>query len=407
MWAFLPETSLLSVMRRRLVIERLSDRHLLAGDLPAPYEPLDVNGDGQVSASDAIWVVNWMGQPGRSMRADTFAARLRDVDGSGFVTARDALLIINRLNGDSPFCDLRLASDTGPGGKTNFDRVTSDATIQGRVVSPPRQTLAAFSLRGISNLGREESLNLAEYMVGDNFEVPSREIESLLRPLRGNASDAFRVELVAHTDDAFSDDVLVLADLEFVYDDTAPELLLPFSLDVADETASLTILEPSGVTADSLSTLGIRQPMPNQPDDGPERSFQTETLSERVFVDIALEQFGLSVPSRYRFKSKGRSRTRRAIERCCRSGERSRAATAATIHRPVRLIHRSCGPTSARPLTKRSRPYGPDKSSRFGFPTARQTRPTFSTPWTKSTEASSRWSPEQTSRGVTMLGPVF
>ncbi|OYP35819.1 hypothetical protein CGZ80_10500 [Rhodopirellula sp. MGV] len=255
---------------------------------------MDVNGDGRVSPSDALQVINWLGRYGLESPAESVESRKRDVDGSGFVAPRDALIVINQLGRDAVSSSLRLANDTAPGGATNFDRLTNDVTLRGHIVAPSQFASATFSLRGVDNLGSESSLDLAGYLDGKYFEVPSNQVLSLLRSSTGNASDLFTVELVAHHDNAFSENALVLAKLNFVYDMRGPELILPASLTVDDDDLQFVILEPSGVTTDSLSTLIIRQPIEGHADGGPIRAFQTRTSGELVLVDLALAQFELN-----------------------------------------------------------------------------------------------------------------
>lgn len=68
------------------------------GELPAALRtllnPTDVDGDGAVTAIDALRVVNRIGDAGSSEAVWNAA----DVDGNGLVTPRDALLVINRLS---------------------------------------------------------------------------------------------------------------------------------------------------------------------------------------------------------------------------------------------------------------------------------------------------------------------
>jgi len=67
-----------------------------------PWLPVDVNGDGRVSSSDALSVINLLNTPGASRRVDDMSDPLRqpflDVSGDGRISAHDALLVINHLN---------------------------------------------------------------------------------------------------------------------------------------------------------------------------------------------------------------------------------------------------------------------------------------------------------------------
>lgn len=98
--------------RQHLVCEILESRQLLAGDVGLspwshPLNPNDTNGDGIVSAVDALVVINQLNR----VRSDELssnappilggAATYLDVNGDGQVTPVDALRVINQLNRDS------------------------------------------------------------------------------------------------------------------------------------------------------------------------------------------------------------------------------------------------------------------------------------------------------------------
>jgi hypothetical protein len=67
-----------------------------------PWLPVDVNGDGRVSSSDALSVINLLNTPGASRRVDDMSNPLQqpflDVSGDGRISSLDALLVINHLN---------------------------------------------------------------------------------------------------------------------------------------------------------------------------------------------------------------------------------------------------------------------------------------------------------------------
>ncbi len=85
--------------RRVLSAERLEVRQLLAGDLAMhnAESPADVNGDGKVSALDALAVVNYLGRQHKAEGEPVESTSMVDVDNSGTVTALDALRVINHL----------------------------------------------------------------------------------------------------------------------------------------------------------------------------------------------------------------------------------------------------------------------------------------------------------------------
>ncbi|NBD31953.1 MAG: hypothetical protein GVY17_03005, partial [Cyanobacteria bacterium] len=55
------------------------------------YFPWDIDGSGQVTPSDAIFVINRLGQTANAENA------LADFDGSGEITPTDSIAAINRL----------------------------------------------------------------------------------------------------------------------------------------------------------------------------------------------------------------------------------------------------------------------------------------------------------------------
>ena len=67
-----------------------------------PLNPLDVNGDGLVSAIDALLIINEINKNGAHEIPSTTAAiaPFWDVNGDGFVSSIDVLRVVNALNGD-------------------------------------------------------------------------------------------------------------------------------------------------------------------------------------------------------------------------------------------------------------------------------------------------------------------
>ena len=91
-----------AIHRRSLRTEQLERRELLAGDVVMHNtdSPTDVNGDGRISAIDALAVVNHMTRAKLAegdASASVQAPKMVDVDNNGRVTARDALMVINDL----------------------------------------------------------------------------------------------------------------------------------------------------------------------------------------------------------------------------------------------------------------------------------------------------------------------
>ncbi|MEM1070116.1 MAG: dockerin type I domain-containing protein [Planctomycetota bacterium] len=69
-------------------------------DAPLRIDPLDVNGDAQVTASDALIVINHLARR-NSSRSETQSFAAFDVDRNGSISALDALIVINRLRKQS------------------------------------------------------------------------------------------------------------------------------------------------------------------------------------------------------------------------------------------------------------------------------------------------------------------
>ena len=81
-----------ALLRRKLRSEPLESRQLLAGDYFHNHSmPEDVNNDGEVTARDALAIINAMGRGGFDQSMFT------DVNGDGHRSANDALRVINRI----------------------------------------------------------------------------------------------------------------------------------------------------------------------------------------------------------------------------------------------------------------------------------------------------------------------
>ncbi|MEL6107142.1 MAG: Ig-like domain-containing protein [Planctomycetota bacterium] len=81
---------------RRLQLESLCRRDLLAGDMTNPVDPLDVNADDQRSPRDVIAIINYLG---RQAEAENLPQTTiyPDTNADGQVTPSDALRVINGL----------------------------------------------------------------------------------------------------------------------------------------------------------------------------------------------------------------------------------------------------------------------------------------------------------------------
>ena len=100
--------SLLAKRNRLLLLEQLEDRRLLFADWQNPDQPLDVSRDGQVTARDALLLVNALN---RAVLDDSHGYDLPihpvfggqqppyyDVSGDGRLSSADLQLVINSLN---------------------------------------------------------------------------------------------------------------------------------------------------------------------------------------------------------------------------------------------------------------------------------------------------------------------
>lgn len=127
--------------QRMLTSEALERRELLAGDFLAssqnPINRFDVNTDFQITARDALGVINYLGRQAEGQQGDNGGRPMfYDVNGDNLITAADALGVINAIGRgeaqDSELIELLLtARQTGvvPGGSAddfNLDLIQAD-----------------------------------------------------------------------------------------------------------------------------------------------------------------------------------------------------------------------------------------------------------------------------------------
>ncbi len=116
---------------RRLAAESLERRQMLAGDVCMHNldMPTDVNGDGHVTSSDALAVVNHMTRlrsaEGDSPAVPTVTPKMVDVDNNGDVTARDALMVINDLRIEAEI----IPADTPRPPELDYDLIARPADV--------------------------------------------------------------------------------------------------------------------------------------------------------------------------------------------------------------------------------------------------------------------------------------
>lgn len=83
---------------RRLVVEPLEIRNLMAADCQNFFAPLDVNDDSAVTASDALKIINRLNAGMHSVVDDPVTEGFVDVSGDDVVGPSDAIQVINWLN---------------------------------------------------------------------------------------------------------------------------------------------------------------------------------------------------------------------------------------------------------------------------------------------------------------------
>lgn len=82
---------------RRLIVESLENRSMMAADCHNVFTPLDVNDDSNVTPSDALMVINELNSADRTVQ-DPVTEGYVDVTDDGIITPSDALKVINWLN---------------------------------------------------------------------------------------------------------------------------------------------------------------------------------------------------------------------------------------------------------------------------------------------------------------------
>jgi len=124
------------------MLEHLEPRLVLASAWQNPFIERDMSGDAVVSPLDGLLGINELIEPqiiealGRLPDRSLFPeAPFFDVNGDDFLSPIDILRILNALEQDSegPAITAQLARDTGRGGQTNADGITSDGRITGEL----------------------------------------------------------------------------------------------------------------------------------------------------------------------------------------------------------------------------------------------------------------------------------
>jgi len=142
---------------------------------PTPYHndelPYDVSGDGEVSAVDALIVINHLNEHGPGPVGAGDPVYGVDVNGDGMITALDALLIINEIN--------RLEAAVGavkgegeseppqPGQLAEQTEPLSPPSQQHFAASPPKTDVPAPALPAPENSAPEESTPAVDLQAQD------------------------------------------------------------------------------------------------------------------------------------------------------------------------------------------------------------------------------------------------
>jgi len=155
--------------RRRLWVERLEDRRLLAGDWQNPRNALDVDDSGIVSPLDALLVINDLDEMGSrelpSLMAGETPPYYLDVNGDDWTSPLDVLLVINALEDNSQ--PLAIAASLSPDSDPNGNGVVllPQVTVVGQTLpgASVRIDVAADSNEASSGLG-ETGLQTADAM---------------------------------------------------------------------------------------------------------------------------------------------------------------------------------------------------------------------------------------------------
>lgn len=180
--------------RRRLKPETLETRRLLAAN-PFHNEliPEDVNEDGEVTAVDALTIINQINRQSRGRDTagpvdgdvERGRGRMTDVNNDGRDSAVDALMVINRLNRDRgrlrPPVDSPSETDASPTEEPSTDETTEVRTIDGSDNNLEHPELGSADT---------ELLRIAENDYADGISEPAGEDRPSAREISNTLSAA-------------------------------------------------------------------------------------------------------------------------------------------------------------------------------------------------------------------------
>ena len=285
---------------RRLSFQVLTRREMLAGDLHNPYLPQDVNNDLVVTPSDILEVIAFVSEQ-RFMPADspvdtlaTTQSIFPDVDNNGVVSPGDILSVINQIVEEPDSYVMRLANDTAPNETTNHDRITSDATIEGKINWPVDSDplTRRAKLVSVDHRGEEVEIDLAEFTQGDSFSVNHNEVNDRLRILTYTFGSREReVGLQIEVDEAAID--FPVPKLNFTVDRELPEVQYPDSLGTAMTQLPITIIGTSDLTDESFQSISATTAISNEDiSEGLDRevAIRKTDADDYWLIDVGIDQ---------------------------------------------------------------------------------------------------------------------
>jgi len=188
---------------RFLTFQLLDSRLVFDGETTRPFDASDVNNDLNLTAHDALLVINHIAR-NRNLGSQNIGTNPTptsrmcgrcDANNDARVTPLDALQVINALRRSPQRAQMRLVRDTAPDAALNDDGITSNLTIEGRLgrelVSSIKDGVHFFLglPDSYANSGSTDySIELTPYVNANYFRVPESEVKKIF-PFIGNGID--------------------------------------------------------------------------------------------------------------------------------------------------------------------------------------------------------------------------